>query len=31
MDTKNIYAFWRAQNAVKREHEGANRVDGVLV
>jgi hypothetical protein len=28
---KHINAIWRAQNAVKREHVGANRGDDVLV
>ena len=28
---KHISAIWRAQNAVKREDEGASRGDGVLV
>jgi hypothetical protein len=28
---KHINTIWRAQKAVKREHEGANRGNGVLV
>jgi hypothetical protein len=27
---KHINAIWRAQDAMKREHEGASRGDGVL-